>query len=290
MKTYLDCIPCFVAQALSAARHVSDDGIMHEQVIRDVLRFAADIDLRQPPPSMGQRIHRRLRELADSDDPYRESKGRFTRLALDILPACEARLDGSDDPFELAVRYAIAGNVIDLGPNSDLTEDAARTFMLTAADVPLTGDIEELRSAVESASDILYIADNAGEIVFDRLLIERLPRGAVTVAVRGAPVINDATIEDADASGIHDIADVIDNGTDIPGTILEECSSEFRERFNRADLIIAKGQGNFETLNNTDGRPLFFLFKVKCPLVARRSGFDEGAHVIARNNGRNALP
>jgi len=283
METYLDCIPCFVNQALAAARHVTGEESVHQQITRDILRYAAEMDLRQPPPVMGQLIHRRLRELVGIKDPYRESKSRFNRLALDILPEFAANVEEADDSFELAVRYAIAGNVIDFGPNSDLTEDMAREFMRDAADFPLSGSVRELQLAVESSDSILYIADNAGEIVFDRLLVRKIPRSKLTVAVRGMPIINDATLKDAVEAGMDKIANVIDNGSDVPGIILSECSDEFKIHFQHADLVIAKGQGNYETLSGMPGKRIFFLFKVKCRVIAHNSGFPEGSHVIAKN-------
>jgi len=133
---------------------------------------------------------------------------------------------------------------------------------------------DDLRRAVGTARDIFYVADNAGEIVFDRLLIEEMPLGKVTVAVKGSPIINDATREDAQAVGLTELVDVIDNGTDIPGTVLEACSDSFRARFEAADLIIAKGQGNYETLNECRRDGLFFLLKIKCEVIARDLGLN----------------
>jgi hypothetical protein len=185
----------------------------------------------------------------------------------------------SDDPFAAAVRLAVAGNVIDLGAKGGLTEDEVRQAASAALDHPLVGDVELLRQAATTAQSILYLTDNAGEIVFDRVLIEQLPRDRVTVAVRGRPAINDATREDAAAAALQEIAEVIDNGSAIPGTVLSDCSSEFRRRFAEADLVIAKGQGNFETLNDVPA-PLFCLFRVKCAIIAEHCGHPEGSHVV----------
>lgn len=150
---------------------------------------------------------------------------------------------------------------------------------------PLAGDPAALFEAAAKARSILYLADNAGEIVFDRILIEALPASRVTVAVRGGPVINDATLADAETAGIHEIATVIDNGSDAPGTLLAECSPEFRARFEAADLVIAKGQGNFETLSDTR-KHIFFLLSVKCPLVAAEVGAPVGSLVVKQGGRR----
>ena len=138
------------------------------------------------------------------------------------------------------------------------------------------------RDSIGNAGSILYLADNAGEIVFDRVLIEQLSAPRVTLVVRGAPVINDATMIDACAAGLHEIVNVIDNGSDAPGTILEDCSEDFRRRFTEADVVLAKGQGNFETLSDAP-REVFFLFKAKCSVIAERAGWSVGSLVLMRS-------
>ncbi len=204
-------------------------------------------------------------------------------MVLGLLPEMRARLAAADDPFGLAVKLAIAGNIIDLGVNGHLPADALRTAVEQALGEPVHGLVDDLRRDVEAADEILYLADNCGEIVFDRLLIEQLPTAKVTLAVRGRPILNDATRADALTVGLTDIVEVIDNGTDAPGTLLDDCSPAFRRRFERADLIIAKGQGNFESLSDVDA-PVYFLFKVKCSVVADHVGEPIGTHMVARSD------
>lgn len=282
MKTSLDCIPCFVRQTLDASRMVSADPALHERMVREMLHWTAEMDLDQPPPVLGQHIHRRLREICGVADPYREEKIRLNRVAMDVMFQLEAEVKSATDPLATAIRLAIAGNVIDLGVNTGVTHADVLTAVKQALAEPLAGDLDRFRQAANTAGRILYLADNAGEIVFDRLLIEALSPERVTLAVRGAPVINDATRADAHAAGIHDICHVIDNGSDAPGTLLENCSKKFRQQFNEADLIIAKGQGNFETLSEAPD-PIFFLFKVKCPVIGAHAGLPVGTHVMARS-------
>jgi len=289
METSLDCIPCFVRQALEAVRFVTDDPALHERVLREVLAMVAKLDLRQSPPVVAQEIHRRLRELTHQADPYRGVKDRFNRLGLRLLPELLATMAGAADPLRMATRLAIAGNVIDLGVNGRLTGAEVRSAMDHALVEPFCGDMGTFREAISTARRILYLADNAGEICFDRLLIERLPTEKVTLAVRGGPVINDATLEDARAAGLHEIVEVVGNGSDAPGTILGDCSPPFRRRYERADLIIAKGQGNFETLSE-EPKNIFFLFKVKCAVIAARAGQALGTHVLLRGPGAKAEP
>lgn len=248
---------------------VTNDPAVHERVLRETLRLAGEMCLDHPPPWMGQQIHRRLREATGSPDPYHHEKKRSNALALSLYPALKERVRGSASPFVSAVRLAIAGNVIDFGCRTQISDDEVRQAIEDVADAPLDeAAVDDLLRAIQDAKDILYLADNAGEIVFDRLLIEEMPMDRVTLVVRGSPVINDATREDAAVAGLTSLVAVIDNGSDAPGTILETCSPSFRARFRQCDLVIAKGQGNYETLSGED-QDIFFLLKVKCPIIAR---------------------
>ena len=282
MLTALDCIPCFLRQALEAARFATKNEAVHEQVIRHVLRMAAEMDLMQSPAAIAQKIHRMLREISGVDDPYRTAKDQFNRLAIALLPELTAKLEGARDPLMTAARLAIAGNTIDLGVNGKLTEAEVHAAFEQALSKPLIGDVEAFRQVVAEATAILYLADNAGEIACDRLLIQQLLPVRVTLVVRGGAVINDATRVDAEATRLHELVEVIENGSDAPGTILSDCSKDFRKRFAEADLIIAKGQGNFETLSDAEA-DIFFLFKVKCPVIAAHVGLPVGTHVLTRS-------
>jgi hypothetical protein len=282
MKTSLDCIPCLLRQSLDAARLVTPQPDVHEQIMRDVLRWAGDIDLNQSPPVLAQRIHRRLREITGVTDPYRSTKDWQNQIALELLPDLQARVESAADSLLMATRVAIAGNVIDMGTNGRLTELDVRHALEQLLQEPFFGHIDLFREALAQAKSILYLADNAGEIAFDRLLIEQLSPERVTLAVRGAPVINDATLVDAEAVGLHQFVPVIDNGSDAPGTWLSDCHPAFQQQFAQADLIIAKGQGNFETLSQEIGN-IFFLFKVKCPVIANHVGQPLGTQMLMQS-------
>ncbi len=288
MKSYLDCIPCFLRQAIEAARNVTADGSIQEGIVRDVLRMTAELNLDRPPPFVGQQIHRRLRKMTGVTDPYRAAKEHFNRLAMDALPEFRVAVRRANDPLLAAATYAVAANAIDMGISGAHTTPDVGAALKQADDGALLGDWGNFRAAVADASDILYLADNAGEIAIDRLLVEELGCERVTLAVRGAPVLNDATMEDAIEVGMQDIVEVIDNGSDAPGTILSDCSESFRQRFNNAGLIIAKGQGNFETLSNAEGN-LIFLFKVKCPVISRHVGLPLGTLALIRKEGSQPL-
>ena len=283
MKLFLDCIPCVIRQGLDSVRRVTKDETVHEQVLRQLLHVVSEVDFRQSPPVMSSQIHRLIREITGECDPYREMKDQSNSLALQLYPNLKSRVERSAYPLETAVRLAIAGNSIDVAVKSHFGKTDVHEAVENALTAPFDGDMGRLSDAVARADSILYLADNAGEIVFDRLLLEQLPLDKVTVGVRGAPALNDATMEDARTAGITDLVEVIDNGSDVPGTILEECSESFRGRFNESDIIIAKGQGNYETLSEVE-KDIFFMLKVKCPLIARDIGCEVGSLVLRRSN------
>ena len=289
MRTYFDCIPCLIRQGLDSARFVTDDAKVHEQVVRGVLRLMTEMDLCQSPPAMARDIHRLIRRLVGDDDPYHLIKMLFNNIVLKLYPKLRKLIIGSEDPLATAARLAIAGNIIDFGINSTLQQ----ADLETAISECLTANSHEMQlklfqKALTEAEDILYITDNAGEIIFDRLLIEQLPIEKVTVVVRGEPVINDATMEDAVLAGLPRIVEVIDNGSDAPGTILSDCSEDFRYRFARADLIIAKGQGNYESLSEAD-KDIFFMLKAKCPVIAEHLGCEVGEMILQRSKSFNGV-
>jgi len=282
MKTYFDCIPCFLRQALNAARLISSDPKIHERVMRNVLRKTAEIDLNQPPPAMGRLIYQMIREVSGNDDPYKQIKDKFNKFVLGLYPEFQKIILAADNPFEVAVRLAIAGNIIDFGVGSDIRTADIYDTVNQSLTQDLVGSIEKFEHAVSAANKILYLGDNSGEIVFDRLLIEQLPLEKITYAVRGYPVINDVTMDDAEATGITNLVKVVDNGSDAPGTLLDQCSKKFQDIFSEADLIISKGQGNYESLSDID-KNIFFIFMVKCPVVASTTGYAQGSMVIIRN-------
>ena len=282
MKTFFDCIPCFVRQALDSARLVTQEEALHEQLLREVLRAASEMDLRQSPPVMGQHIHRLIRRLVGQSDPYREMKRRHNWLALQLYPRLRVRVRNSSSPLETGLRLAIAGNVIDMGVDARLNESRVSEAIEQALSAPLDGDVQAFAQAMSRSRKILYLADNAGEIAFDRLLLEQMPAEKVTLAVRGFPVINDATMVDAQAAGIPGLVEVIDNGSDAPGTILEDCSPTFRQYFDKADLIVAKGQGNYETLSDLP-KEIFFVLKAKCPVIAKHVGCRLDSLIVRRS-------
>lgn len=276
MNTYLDCIPCFLKQALFAARAGTKDEKKIKDVLDRVAQLIPDIPLDSPPPETARFIYRAVREVTGMADPFEAYKNRSIEKALSLYAELKSTVDGSEDPLRTAVKMAIAGNVIDLGadPDFDLEGEMRNLFR---EDLP-EDHYESFKRSLEKARSILYLGDNAGETVFDRILIETMGKETV-YAVRDIPIINDATIEDARKSGIGKVARIVSSGCDAPGTILKRCSQEFLSLFAAADLIISKGQGNFESLSIEDA-PIFFLLKVKCPVIARHLGTGIGDLIL----------
>ncbi len=276
MRTYLDCYPCFVRQALEAARFAGATTAQQREVMHQTLELMLALDPAATPPEIGDQIHRMVRQVTGQRDPYQEAKRSSTEQALALYPRLKTLLAAATDPLDVAVRLSIAGNIIDLGTvqTYDLWDTVERVLGQPYA----IGDDAAFRAALAQAQNVLYLADNAGETVFDRLLIETLPV-PVTYVVKGGPVLNDATWEDAVAAGLDKVAVLTDSGVDATGTILNRCSAEFRQLYADADVIIAKGQANYESLSPGDSR-LFFLLQVKCPVIGRDLGVPDGSIVL----------
>lgn len=280
MKTYLDCLPCFLDQALRAARMATNDQIKIKAVLDAVSMMLPTISLESTPPETGRLIYQKVHEITKNQDPYREVKDRSTREALSLYPHMKNLLEKSDDGLLMAIRMAIAGNVIDFGPNRafDMKEEIETTRSKAFA----VCDYEQFKTALAQSGRILYIGDNAGECVFDRVLLETMNKPA-TYVVREKPVINDATLEDAQQAGINSAVELISSGTDAPGTLLETCSDRFIRRYHEAELIISKGQGNYEALSNQH-QNIFFLLKAKCPVIAEHMGLPVGSIILRAAN------
>lgn len=276
MHIYLDCWPCFLRQALSAARRAGASPSLQRAILEQTMVELQSLADEATPPEMGERIHRMVRERTQVPDPYLDVKRDATTQALALLPALRARVAGATDPLGTAVRIAIAGNIIDYGVAETYDLEATLERVLEA--VPAIDDLSVLRRRLQQVDEVLYLADNAGETVFDRVLIETLTL-PVRYVVKAGPVLNDATREEAIAAGLDQVAMLEDTGCDAMGAPLSLCSAAFRERFAQARLIIAKGQANYETLSGVDA-PICFLLQAKCPVIAEDIGVATGSVII----------
>jgi len=290
VKTYLDCIPCFFRQALEGARIVKASPRQQKQIIDEFARRIPKISLEASPPEIARFGYKLLSAVSPDKDPYRAIKQKSNRCALGLLRKLRDKVSRSKNRLLTAVELAIAGNIIDFGVKNNLNVKAELKKILAEESRVIHKQsifhYREFRQALKRARNILYLADNAGEVVFDRILTEEIkkayPDKGIYYAVKAKPVINDALLEDAKACGIGKVARVISNGTDAPGTILALCSKEFKQIYRNADMIISKGQGNFESLSQ-EKRPIFFLFMVKCQVVAKETGCKMGDIVLFYN-------
>jgi uncharacterized protein with ATP-grasp and redox domains len=265
MQTGNDCLVCFLRQALATVRRSTDDPKQHWQLTAEVGALLGGFDPRIPPPENAVHYYRQIAQRTGVSDPYRTEKLESNAYALGLEARTRELIGKERDPLLASIQFAINANVLDDGAQYRLDREEA----LASCRQPLVvNHYPVLRQRILEKTNILYLADNCGEIVFDKLLVERLlAEGCrVTVAVRHSPIINDATLEDAVGCGLDRLCPVISNGADVPGTPLSSCSEDFRRRFAEADCIISKGMGNFECLSEVRA-PLFFLFIVKCTTV-----------------------
>ena len=308
MKACLDCLPCLARNAIDLARKsAQDDAALEAEIARSGMeilgRAAAEGYLLPPPCYARQLIDNALEKSGGAvPDPWAREKKKSTELAQKLmeqmglstngnshncaqtknesLSALSASLRDKEDPlsnFERRLRLSVAGNVLDFSIYSDLDIAAAMETMATAFEKPVDGAaVAELKRRMDEAKSILWIFDNCGEAVFDRLLMEPY-RDKLTLAVRGKPAFNDVTRGELEASGFPpDFAKggVVSNDDGVPGVVDSTCGEKFRAAFSSADLIVAKGQANFETMNERTDKPIAFLFLAKCPVVCRAIGAE----------------
>ncbi len=254
-------------QALFAARISTDDVRLQRKVLDRVAEELKRFPLEATPPEMGEKIHAIVKEITGNKDPYREEKRKYNELGKKMLPELRKLVKDADDPLLMAIRIAIAGNIIDFGSLSEFNVEESLKHAISQDFAIL--DYDRFKEILKNADRVMYIGDNAGEICFDRILVEVLNDMGKKVyfITREEPVINDITIEDAEFCGLSDVAEVMSSGSTAPGTIIEHTKPEFQKLFYSVPMIIAKGQGNYETLSD-EKRPIFFLLKVKCPVVA----------------------
>ena len=267
MKLSLDCLPCLLRQTLDTARMVTDDPALQTRLIKESLAILSVFDRYGTAPEIARDIHRMIKRIAAQPDPYRTMKNEHIAAALQVLPTVRKLLQNEPDQLLAAIRAAAVGNLIDAGVFADI--DVESTILEQIHSPFARCDIDTLRSQLETAHTILIVGDNAGESVFDRLLIEQLSRYTIYYAVKSKPIINDSTRSDAEASGLNQYTEIIESGCDSPGTLLQDADEAFLKLFYKADIVISKGQGNFEGLSDS-GRPIFFLLKAKCAMIANR--------------------
>ncbi len=278
MKIYLDCIPCFVRQALEASKMATGDKTTQEKALRKVLSELGKTSLKGKIPSdIAHKIHRIVRKVTGNNDPYKKLKDEYNRKALKLYPNLKRMVARSKDRLLTATKLSIAGNIIDFGPGSEF--DLEKTIEEVLVQDFTINHYDRLRRELRKSEKIMYLGDNTGEIVFDRILLEELKGKKITFVVKGGPIINDATIEDAKFAGIDKIAEIKTVSNGEPRTGPERNSKGFINLLKSADVVISKGQGNYEALSEVNAN-IFFLLKVKCPTIARDIGVKIGGIVV----------
>lgn len=285
MKSELECILCLFKQGVNTARIVTSDPQVHREILNRIAAGVENIDLNRTPAELSKRVYSIVSDVTGIADPYSNAKKQSNREALSIIPDVERMIAGSDDPLVTALHVAVAGNVIDLGIGHEfnLAEDVRKLVSTPFA----IDDSDEFKRELRAGRRLLYLGDNAGEIVFDRVLVEQLLKYSVdiTFCVKSGPIINDATMEDARTAGITDLVPVITTGSDDIGVNIRRSGKEFVDTLNRSDIILAKGHGNIETCIDFP-QNFYFLLKAKCDVVSRALGVRTGDIVCKHKSGK----
>lgn len=282
MKTYLDCYPCILQKTLQTARQNQLPEDKQKAILDNVLQMLRETSPETSPPQISHQVHHLIRESTGVEDPYEQIKLDYDVQGLDLMPQVRQKIRKARNPLEAAVRYAIAGTVLDIG--ADHKGDDIQRELERAPDTPFgVNHLDRLKQNLRAADTILYLADNAGEIAFDRLLVEVLRdmfRAEIIFVVRGQPVLNDATIEDARYVGLEPLVHLIANESEAPATLLADTGSRTREYIRKSDVILAKGQWHYESLS-TEDLNLYFLFKVTCGVISQDIGAEMNQYVVA---------
>ena len=286
MKISRECIHCLARQAVEIAEEATEDIKLQETIIKNSLKELSNMNFDETAPEIAFRMHQHAKLITGIEDPYENLKARYNDIANALYDKIKAEkwIENAEEPFDMACRLAIAGNIIDFSVGLELkTEDIIKSVEDSVKCVLHGSGSAALKQAISTANNIMYIADNAGEIIFDKFLLEQMPKEKVTFVVKGGPIVNDATMADAISTGVVDMVHVIDNGHSAQGTILKDCSESFVAAFERADLIISKGQANFETLSDRKDKDIFYLLRAKCRSVANEIGCHRMDFVLTKH-------
>ena len=280
MKTRADCFSCFMTQALRAGKMAGAPESARVKIMKETAALITRHSMDTPPPFLGGAVQEIVKKHSHNPDPYIKEKKKYNLVALKLYPGVKKEVLRAKDRLLAAIKVAITGNVIDFG--SEWKFDIHREIKNAFSHKPAVFDYKQFKSALKTAKNILYLADNAGETVFDRVLIEtirELYQVEVVYAVKQKPILNDTLLADAVYAGLHKCSKIISSGASLPGTRPGAVTKEFLLKYNSADIIISKGMGNFELLDE-ERKPIFFMLKAKCPVVADELGTPLGSMVL----------
>ncbi len=282
MKIHYECFACAANQCQKIVEMGTDDLKLRKRGVIEAAKLMARINENSIPAVFGSEVFLGVYRVIGKDDPFREYKDLSNRQAEKVV----SDLEGESIDLKTALKLAIIGNVIDfaVGYSPERIEEDVEAML---GEELYVDHSDELFERLEKAKTLLYLTDNCGEIYFDRLFIRKLkkafPHLEIYVAAKEGPIINDATVEELKKAGFEEFAEIISTGTRIVGVPLDRISDEFREVFEKADVIIAKGQGNFETLSEIKDDRVFYLLKAKCRPIARELGVPQGSMVCLRS-------
>ena len=276
---------CAICHIKAIHKRMEKFGVAEEkrnQLFSTLIKDLAEVDLEKSySPEVARNLIESIKDHINITDPYAQEKQQSNSELMAHYDAFKKKIISAENPFETALRLAIAGNIIDFGPGHkfDIWETIDHVFSSTYA----IDHSKQLKAEIEKAKTILYLGDNCGEIVLDKLFIETINHPNIYYAVRGKAVLNDATEKEANEVGIPEVAKLLSNGDDTPSTLLHRVSDDFMEIYKSADLIISKGMGNFEGLMDETDPRIFFLMMVKCQVIGNKIGADKGDFVVKRS-------
>jgi damage-control phosphatase, subfamily I len=279
------CVPCIVKQAYNSARlFTNGNKELQLKIIKEVCAETINIDEQSSAPLFSKKMQLIIEKYYSAENPYKKIKEENIKKAQTYYSYLKIMVENSNDKLEMALRIAITGNTIDFAsnPDFDLDYDINR---ITSNNIDLSF-LPKFKENLKNTKLILYIGDNYEEALFDKFLLNELLPRKVVFAVRSKSILNDITLEDAKKLEIDKLCEVIESGSTIAGTDLNECTPEFLELYHKADIVISKGQGNYETLID-ESRAIYFLFKVKCAAIASRSSYKKGQGVLLYNQDGN---
>ena len=279
MKTNLDCLPCFLTQGLKAARLcVPDDKDLHRRLLQTWAARLADMDISRSPPAIAGELYRDIEAMLGNGDPFQADKKMANARVRELLPRLGNIVKSSIDPLARSLEISIIGNYIDSGVAAEFPWEEELEHEARDLDQEVYA---RFCQALEDHKEVMILGDNAGEIALDTILVRQLQeRGCeVTYVVRGSPIINDATMDDAREVGMAGLCRVVSSGVDTPGTVLSRCTQEFLEMFKHSPVVLSKGQGNLEALAD-ECSGLFYALKIKCPVVAGVTGLPVGRSAL----------
>jgi uncharacterized protein with ATP-grasp and redox domains len=281
MKIELDCFPCYLKQALDVSRDLTEDVDKHKLIMNETVKLLTDIERYHSSPELARETHKIVKRITGIDDPYKKIKKDSIKASIKLYPKILDFLQEKNNELYWALNISAKGNIIDAAINRDINIERIIEFELEREFSKC--DFSAFEEKLYTAKNILIIGDNAGESVFDKVLVEKLGETAgIVYAVRSGPIINDATYDDAIDSGLDKCSKIISSGCDAPGLLIKEADKEFLNVYENADIVISKGMGNYETLSD-EKRTIFFLLKAKCQLVAEKIGVGINEYVFIKN-------